>query len=169
MAAAAATVGFGIMSDSVYGGTCAGTATSIQLTTSWGVNAAFEHNWNPHWQTSVYGAYVATSYNSQANAMLCVAETAHSVTDYAGTAAAWLPLAATTTGQCGTLVPGRNGTSTARLISVSTLCTRSSRRRRSPDGAGSRSASANSLMATRTIADQSSFMAQFRVHRNFYP
>ena len=68
------TMGFGLMSDSVYGGLGA-TATSIQLTTSWGVNAAFEHHWNPHWQTSVYGAYVATNYNSLANDMLCVTET----------------------------------------------------------------------------------------------
>ena len=39
-------------------------AASIQLTTAWGVNAAYEHHWSPHWQTSVYGGYIATSYNS---------------------------------------------------------------------------------------------------------
>ena len=47
--------GFGIMSDSVY--VCSN--GDLILTTSWGVVAGFEHHWNPHWQTSVYGAYVA--------------------------------------------------------------------------------------------------------------
>jgi hypothetical protein len=46
-------------------------ATSLQLTTGWGVNAAYEHFWNPRWRTSLYGGYAAVSYNTQANAMLC--------------------------------------------------------------------------------------------------
>ena len=69
MAAAAAAIGFGIMSRQRLWRRCTGTAPH-QLTTSWGVNAAFEHHWNPHWQTSVYGGYVATSYNAAANATL---------------------------------------------------------------------------------------------------
>ena len=44
---------------------------SVELTTTWGVNAAYEHFWNKRWQTSLYGAYIATNYNSTANAMLC--------------------------------------------------------------------------------------------------
>ena len=49
---------FGIISDGVYGGTVAGgTATDVQLTTAWGVNAAYEHFWNPRWRTSVHGGY----------------------------------------------------------------------------------------------------------------
>ncbi len=42
-------------------------AGGIELTTAWGVNAAYEHFWNKRWQTSVYGAYTATSYNTAAN------------------------------------------------------------------------------------------------------
>jgi len=60
----------------VFGGAGFGSATNtdMQLTTGWGVNAAYEHFWNPAWRTSVYGGYAAISYNSQANAMLCAAE-----------------------------------------------------------------------------------------------
>ena len=48
--------------------------TGIELTTAWGVNAAYEHFWNKRWQTSVYGAYTATSYDATANLQLCTAE-----------------------------------------------------------------------------------------------
>ncbi len=46
-------------------------ATDLELTTAWGVNAAYEHFWNPRWRTSLYGGYAAVSYNDTANAMLC--------------------------------------------------------------------------------------------------
>jgi hypothetical protein len=65
---------FGVMSDAVYGGvTSNGTATGLQLTTAWGVNAGYEHFWSPQWRTSLYGGYAQTNYNSQANALLCSA------------------------------------------------------------------------------------------------
>ena len=51
------------ISDGVYGVT-----GGIDLTTTWGLNAAFEHHWNKRWQTSIYGAYISTSYNDTANA-----------------------------------------------------------------------------------------------------
>ncbi len=35
----------------------------LELTTAWGVNAAYEHHWNQQWQTSVYGGYIERSYN----------------------------------------------------------------------------------------------------------
>ena len=54
------------------GGTAlAGTATSINLTTAWGINAGYEHFWSPQWRTSLYGGWTSVSYNSQANAILC--------------------------------------------------------------------------------------------------
>jgi hypothetical protein len=65
---------FGIMSDAVYGGVNSnGTATSLQLTTAWGVNAGYEHFWTPQWRTSLYGGYAQTKYNSTANSLLCSA------------------------------------------------------------------------------------------------
>ena len=64
--------GFGIISDGVFGGTVAGgNTTGVELTKTWGFNAAYEHFWNPAWRTSAYGGYAAVSYNGRANAMLC--------------------------------------------------------------------------------------------------
>jgi hypothetical protein len=66
---------FGVVSDAVYngqlGGTLGNTATDLELTTAWGVNAAYEHFWNPRWRTSLYGGYAAISYNGNATAILC--------------------------------------------------------------------------------------------------
>jgi hypothetical protein len=42
----------------------------------WGVNASYEHHWNAEWKTSLYGGYIATSYNDNANAILCGMEEA---------------------------------------------------------------------------------------------
>jgi hypothetical protein len=70
-----ADAGYGIMTDAVYGGTIgAGNASSLQLTTAWGVNAAYEHHWNDQWHTSVYGGYAEMNYNRLGNALLCVFE-----------------------------------------------------------------------------------------------
>jgi Porin subfamily len=63
---------FGILSDGVYGGGLQqGNTTDIELTTAWGINAAYEHFWNPRWRTSLHGGYYAVSYGGQANAILC--------------------------------------------------------------------------------------------------
>src|SRR5262245_1219060 len=65
-------VAMGITSDSVYGGSLFnGTATDLNLTTAWNVNASYEHFWNPRWRTSIYGGYAEVKYNDQANAILC--------------------------------------------------------------------------------------------------
>jgi len=62
----------GVLSDGVYGGTLAsGNTTSVQLTSAWGFNAAYEHFWVPNFRTSVYGGYDKVTYNGSANAMLC--------------------------------------------------------------------------------------------------
>jgi hypothetical protein len=64
---------YGVLSDGVYGGTANnGTGTGVNLTTAWGINAGYEHFWNPQWRTSLYGGWTSVSYNSQANAILCV-------------------------------------------------------------------------------------------------
>jgi porin-like protein len=68
-----ADLGFGVLSDAVYGGALGTTATDNELTTAWNVNAAYEHFWNPRWRTSLYGTYAEVSYNDRANAMLCAA------------------------------------------------------------------------------------------------
>ena len=67
-----ADLGFGVLSDAVYGGTIVGgNASQLNLTTAWNVNVAYEHFWNPQWRTSLYGGYAAVSYNDQGNNILC--------------------------------------------------------------------------------------------------
>ncbi len=69
-----ANVGFGFLNDGIYGGTVVGTnTTNVELTSAWGVNAAYEHFWNPRWRTSLYGGYAAVSYGDRANAIICSA------------------------------------------------------------------------------------------------
>jgi hypothetical protein len=68
------TIGLGLLSDAVYGGNVVlANGTSLELTTAWNVNAAYEHFWNAQWKTSVYGGYAEVLYNERANAMLCSA------------------------------------------------------------------------------------------------
>jgi hypothetical protein len=66
------TVGFGYNTDAVYGGLVGlGTASDLQLTTSWAVNAAYTHFWNPAWKSTLWGSYYEQSYNDAANNMIC--------------------------------------------------------------------------------------------------
>jgi len=84
-----ASVGYGLVSDGVYCGAAASTQatgcaalgiTGVQLTTSWGVNVAYEHFWTPALRTSLIGSYFATSYNATANAAICGEMTAGTIT-----------------------------------------------------------------------------------------
>ncbi len=80
---------FGVGTDCVYGGTlAAGTATGCLMTTAWEVDAAYEHYWTPQWHQSLVGSYMAESYGSGANAMLCAAEGAGAGAGSAAVAAA---------------------------------------------------------------------------------
>ncbi len=159
-----ATFGFGIISDSVYGGSVAtGSATSVQLTTAWGVNAAYEHFWNPHWQTSVYGAYQAFSYNGIANGWLCTAEN----TAIPGSGVAGIASAACNNNfnvwNIGTRTQFNIDSQTYLGVDVvyQSLQTASS---------GMTTAYGSGAQAgAKVIGNQSAWMAEFRVHRNFYP
>jgi hypothetical protein len=59
-------VGYGFAPDSVYG-----PGGQLQLVSTWGVRGAFNHNWNPYWATSVFGAYASVSYTGAAKAAMC--------------------------------------------------------------------------------------------------
>jgi hypothetical protein len=59
---------FGWATDGVFT-----TGSGIELTTVWGVNAGYQHFWNPKWRTSLYGGYVAFDYDGAATAMFCAA------------------------------------------------------------------------------------------------
>jgi hypothetical protein len=66
LAGAYASVGFGIAPDSVFGN-----GTQQQLIQTWGMRGGFTHNWDPFWNTSVYGAYAAIRYNDTAKSLIC--------------------------------------------------------------------------------------------------
>src|SRR6201996_7977765 len=59
----------GAISDGVYGG--GPLNTSIQLTNSWGVRGAFNHNWDPYWSSSLFGGVTGVGYNSTAKTLWC--------------------------------------------------------------------------------------------------
>src|SRR5262249_13157871 len=63
--------GYGFMSDGVFS-----VATGdVQLTTAWGINAAYDHLWLPNFRTSVYVAWNRYDYNNAANLAICNAQT----------------------------------------------------------------------------------------------
>ncbi len=64
-------VGLGIGTDVVYGKSAANPGGSAELTTAWSVAASYEHNWNPNWKTSIYGTYLAVSFNQNAQTLIC--------------------------------------------------------------------------------------------------
>ena len=48
-----------------------GTGTEVELTRGWAVYAAYDHIWVPgKWRTSLYGGYIAVSYNDTATALI---------------------------------------------------------------------------------------------------
>jgi hypothetical protein len=59
-------IGFGIAPDTVFAA-----GTSQQLVQTWGMRGGYTHNWDPYWNTSVYGAYAAVMYNGASQALIC--------------------------------------------------------------------------------------------------
>jgi len=63
-------LGYGFFSDAVF----SNATQDIQLTTSWGINAAYDHLWTPQLRTSIYGSYWRIDYGSSANLAICNAQ-----------------------------------------------------------------------------------------------
>jgi hypothetical protein len=63
-------IGFGMAPDTVFG-TLNGVKTGQQTGQTWGARAAFSHNWDPYWSTSIYGAYAAVTYNDTSKQLIC--------------------------------------------------------------------------------------------------
>jgi hypothetical protein len=147
--------GIGIGTDGVYGPT----GSSIELTTAWGVNAAYEHFWTPHWQTSVYGAYTATSYDATGNGYLCNLETIGAFSLNGATC--------NNNFQTWTI-----GTRTQFNIDSQTYLGVDIVYEVLETGlAGMQANYGNGAEAAgpRIVGNQSALMGEFRVHRNFYP
>jgi Porin subfamily len=68
-------VAFGYQTDATYGGQiAAGTATGLELTTTWAINAAYTHFWNSQWKSTLWGSYYQESYPTLANAIICTGQ-----------------------------------------------------------------------------------------------
>jgi Porin subfamily len=63
-------LGYGFFSDGVF----SNATGEVQLTTSWGINAAYDHLWLPNFRTSLYGSYWRIEYGDNANRAICNAQ-----------------------------------------------------------------------------------------------
>jgi Porin subfamily len=64
-------LGYGFFSDGVF----SNATGEVQLTTAWGINAAYDHLWLPNFRTSIYGSYLRVEYGDNANLAICNAQT----------------------------------------------------------------------------------------------
>ncbi|UPJ65690.1 porin [Bradyrhizobium sp. 191] len=64
--AAYQSIGFAGVSDAVFG-----PGGNLELTKTYGFRGAYTHNWSPYWNTALYGAWAAVSYNSTAKGLIC--------------------------------------------------------------------------------------------------
>jgi hypothetical protein len=170
-------VGLGVVTDGVYGGTTAGaTNTSVDLTTAWGVNAAYEHFWSKAWQTSLYGGYVAYSYNNEANSMLCVAEGVPGGVGNAAAAglAAWNAAGATCNNNFAIITLGSRtqwniDSQTYLGVDIAYLGLKSAQFTLPGTNLVPIAGLGAQPTTVRSTSDQHTFLGQFRIHRNFYP
>ncbi|MBK3662922.1 porin [Bradyrhizobium diazoefficiens] len=66
LAGATQSVGFATVTDSVFI-----PGAGQELTTTYGFAGGYTHNWDPYWNTSLYGSYGAVRYNSTAKGYIC--------------------------------------------------------------------------------------------------
>jgi hypothetical protein len=64
-------LGYGFFTDGVF----SNATGEVQLTTTWGINAAYDHLWLPNFRTSIYGSYIRVEYGNNANLAICNAQT----------------------------------------------------------------------------------------------
>jgi Porin subfamily len=59
--------------DTVFAGpgAIAGYDGSQQLIQTWGFRGGYTHNWNPYWNSSIYGAYAQVMYNGTSKTLIC--------------------------------------------------------------------------------------------------
>jgi len=68
-------LGYGFFSDGVF----SNATGEVQLTTAWGINAAYDHLWTPQLRSSIYGSYFRVEYGNNANLAICNAQTTANV------------------------------------------------------------------------------------------
>jgi hypothetical protein len=56
-------IGFGATTDAIFLPTANGGTGNLKLTESWGTSGAFTHNWDPYWNSAIFGAASWLHYN----------------------------------------------------------------------------------------------------------
>jgi hypothetical protein len=64
-------IGFANAPDVIYTGTNNANGTQLESITSWGFRGAFTHNWDPYWNTAIYGAYAGFRFGSLGKLTIC--------------------------------------------------------------------------------------------------
>jgi hypothetical protein len=64
-------IGFGATTDAVWLPVANGGDGSLHLTEAFGIVGAFNHNWDAHWSSSIYGTYSAVRYDGAAKTFIC--------------------------------------------------------------------------------------------------
>ncbi|SPP93074.1 porin [Bradyrhizobium vignae] len=59
-------IGFAGVADTVFA-----PGTSQSSVKTWGMRGAYTHNWNPYWNTALYGAYAQVNYGATGSALVC--------------------------------------------------------------------------------------------------
>jgi len=168
---------YGVVADGVYGGAVANpagvlqaTATGINLTTAWGLNASYEHFWTPAWRTSLYGGWTSVGYNNQANAILCSLQgSGTGVGNFAvaqpGCDNNWTSWWIGSRTQWNVTKDFYMGLDVAylRTDGMSTTSGLVSGVAITPNAA------TNATTTLKSVGDENIWMARFRVHRDFYP
>ena len=62
-------LGFASAPDTVF--TSAAGGSSQETVKTWGFRGAYTHNWDPYWNTAIYGAYASAQFGSLAKGALC--------------------------------------------------------------------------------------------------
>jgi hypothetical protein len=59
-------LGIAGVADAVYG-----PGGQLETVKTWGLRGAFNHNWDPYWSSSLYGAYAQVRYGGAGSALVC--------------------------------------------------------------------------------------------------
>jgi hypothetical protein len=59
-------IGFAGVADAVFA-----PGTGLATVQTWGMRGAYTHNWDPHWNTALYGAYANVHYGNGGSALIC--------------------------------------------------------------------------------------------------
>jgi hypothetical protein len=66
-------IAFGPTTDAVYRPVANGGDGQLHLTTAYGIRGAFNHNWDPHWSSSLFGGMGWVRYDATAQTEYCAA------------------------------------------------------------------------------------------------